>query len=170
MSELEFKNGLERDLVGWYDRAYGDPKTRSERDLDARKSLQSFVTAGNSGGAIACMALIGAALGRQGSQGFPAEYLWILIGFLLGLLCCWLGYLSRARSIAAAWEFVPGQVISTLDSSDAAAPSKATEALKGPAHEIHRWRVVEFYSVQAGGVLLIVDGAVGVALLYMRAT
>jgi hypothetical protein len=126
MSKTDLGNDLERQLVEWYDRTFGDPKTRSERDLDARKSLLSFVTAGNSGGAIACMALIGAALGRQGSQGFPAEYLWILIGFLSGLLSCWLGYLSRARSVAAALEFNPNRVLGAIKPDGANAAREAT--------------------------------------------
>lgn len=61
--------------------------TEAYKDLrDAQRSIRRFITAGNSGGVVATISLIGAIFGSQGGGPIPQGAFWLLVVFLTGLL------------------------------------------------------------------------------------
>lgn len=123
----------------------------------ARQRLGSAITAGNAGGLIATLALIGSALSRSAgaSSGYPAVYYFVALAFLLGLAFSYLAIL--ADEFRSEWHLK-----ALVDGNDARAVFEdAVGSPKSePAKRAAEWRRVIHWSIR-GSILCL---GIGISL------
>lgn len=152
---------VHRETLGGMVEAQDAADAHSRKVSALLDSLQKFALAGNAGGAIAAMSLIGTAVARApqpGAPGYPWPYFVALLLFIAGLVFGWWAMaakLRRARAEESFWE-------KTAEEAAQEAPAPRWETLTRRAWH---WPGTEVGGVVCATILLAAGTSFGLIML-----